>query len=141
LARFLLSTELLLDLIHRGGSDELGAISSRDLAASALSFELILAEIDRDLSLTPVTRRQWRANTVSFRQRFRARGGRIIAISESTLEKWGHIWNLELYHTYSHAEGPVEMSSEERLVVATALAEGLIYVSLQRDWNAEIENK
>ena len=141
MARYLVSTELLVDFIYGGAPDTLAGMHPRDLAVSALSFEFILAEIEGNSALTPVARRQWRSNVVQFRQRLRATGGEIINISERTLEKWGQVWNLNLSHTYSYAEGAVEMSSEERLVVATASAEGLIYLTPQRDWNAEIENK
>jgi hypothetical protein len=141
LARFLVSTELLVDFLHRGASQALATIPVRDLAVSALSFALVLAEVEADRTLTPASRQQWRSNVLGFRQALRAQGGQITDVSERTLEKWGEIWNLQLFHVYSQAEGPVEMSSEERMVVATALTNGLIYLTPDRDWNAEIEDK
>jgi hypothetical protein len=138
LARVLLSTEFLVEGLHRGLSGPLD-FRLRDVAVSAVSIALILAQLEADHKLTPAGRRRWRSNVLNFRQGLRAAGGQVTDVSERTLERWGEMWNLDLHHVYNHSEGPVEMSSEERMVVATAVSNGLIYLTPKRDWNAEIE--
>ena len=132
MAKYLLSTDLLIQHLGEGAaSTALASRKMRDLAVCALSFEWIIAEAEKKLE--PQDRVKWRTNVTRFRETLLRNGGEVLAISEQALEQWGRLTILTLVHK------GVQMSTEERLVAATAAASGYIYLTQARDWNKAIE--
>ncbi len=139
MARWLLSADVLISHLKSGArGTALADRRLKDLAVSALTFEQVLADLER-ASLSPEARVKWRTNITSFREQLLAQGGAVPAISKETIEKWGRLQVLDLKH--QDPEGSMEMSTEERFVVATAAALGLIYVTQPRDWNGKLQDE
>lgn len=139
MAKYLLSTDLLLQYLQEAGaSTSLSSRKLKDLAVSALSLEWIVADSER-MQITPNDRRKWRTNVTRFREILLRSGGEVLALSEQAIEQWGKVELLTLTHRETQDSEPHSMSTEERLVVATAAAGGYIYLTHMRDWNATIE--
>jgi hypothetical protein len=142
MARWLLSTDVLIRHIGTGGQDfVLGAKRLRDIAVSGVSFEWILADIELRQDLAPAMRLKWRSNVTRFRDQLRSSGGDVPGLSLQALERWGRLQVLELKHQFKHAADSIHMPTEERLVVASAAAGGYIYCSDHRQWNRTIERE
>jgi hypothetical protein len=105
----------------------------RELAVSGISFEWML--IDAERIGDPVVRAKWRANIVRFREQISLSGGDIPGISLQAIERWGRVQLLPLSHRMTDGTS-YDMPTEERLVVATAVASGYIYLTEPRDWNS-----
>jgi hypothetical protein len=91
---------------------------------------LVAAEQKRD----PGLRAKWRGNVIRFREQLSASGGDIPGLSLQAIERWGRAQLLELRHR-AGGNAIHDMPTEERLVVATAVASGYIYLTHRRDWN------
>lgn len=134
MARFLLSTEILV--ITAKGADSalrddglLGRMPLADVAVSALSLEWIAAEAEVAPSYSALLRKKLRQNLQWLRIRIEAEGGSVLYISSEVLRHWGDVFLLDLKD-----DSGGEIPTEERLVVATALAEGLTYFCYEHDW-------
>ena len=133
--KFLLGTEALKQLLKSGDV----TLAAADVAVSEISFQWLLADIERSARLKPDDRIQWRSNVVNFRQLLVAQGGRVLGLSRAAIEIWGRLAVMDLAHTPpATARGkpakPKPLASEERLVIATAIELGLIYLTPLRDW-------
>jgi hypothetical protein len=136
--RYLAATEFLIDHLSGGGNPP-PPVALSELAVSAVSLEWILVDVETSDELSPGERSKWRTNVTNFRKLLVQSGGSVTAVSEQTLEEWRKAMLLDL--THDHGEGPEEMSSEERLVVATASELGLIYLTPRRDWNEALRDE
>lgn len=135
--RYLSATDFLLEHLAGGGA-ALSRHLLSDLAVSAVTLEWILADVELDETLSSIDRNRWRTNLANFRKALTQAGGSVPSVSEKALESWGKARLLDLRHDYG--DGPEEMPSEERLVIATAAELGLIYLTPPRDWNETLRN-
>jgi predicted nucleic acid-binding protein len=137
----ILSSEVVVEYLRRGGKlAALTTVPLRDIAVSALTFSWILAEAENS-HLQAIDRSRWRTTIIRFRDVLRAGGGDIPALSAEAIQAWGQIHLLHLHHT-DPATGIIsEMPTEDRLVVAIAIASGYIYVTHHRDWNSTLEEQ
>ena len=135
--RYLAATELLS--AHLSGIDRpTASVPLAELAISAVSLEWILADAELDEEISAPERNNWRTNVTNFRKLLIQSGGMVTAVSEDCLEQWGKAILLKLEHQFDGE--PEAMSSEERLVVATAKELGLIYLTPARDWNETLRS-
>jgi hypothetical protein len=145
MARALMSTDVLAACLGGQRSRSLARLPLSELAISALSLEWIIADAERAATLEPWERRAWRANAAAFARAIHTAGGEILGISNETISAWGRTTILDLVHVQVTATGGVaaevflHMPTEERLVVATASASGLVYLTFRRDWNEKLE--
>ncbi len=138
MAKWLLSTEVVVAVLGEGNTTRiLGSRPLREVAVSAVSFEWISADLEL-AAIRPSQRQQLRTNVTRFRELVRASGGQIPAISTRALERWGRLLVLSLEHSRSAGSKEL-MPVEERLVVATAASEGLVYTTFRRGWNTTLE--
>lgn len=137
MARWILSTDLVIEFLRRG-EGLIGPIKLPDLAVSALTFNYILAEVEYS-ALQPAERSRFRTSVLRFRDMLRASGGEIPTLNGEALEQWGRVHLLKLQHRNLEIGETFEMPTEERLVVATAVASGYVYITQKRDWNPVLE--
>ena len=139
MASHLLGTRLLFDHLKTGGTNSrLLQRKLRDIAVSAVSLEWILADAEK-AQLSPHARLKWRTNVVRFRERLTSEGGGVLPLSLRALEHWGRLQLLELKSTRSGVE--TELATEERLVIATAAANGLIYLCDPETWLEQLQHE
>jgi len=133
-AKYLLGTEALIRHLTRAPSP-VADLRMADVAVSAISCPWIMADAELDGDLDAHQRTVWRTNVSNFRSQLEAAGGDVLALSEKAIEQWGAVALLEL------RDGEDEMPAEERFVVATAAANGLIYLAPARAWNRVLEER
>jgi hypothetical protein len=141
--RYLLGTDALIDQLQAGEKSPAATIELSDLAVSAISFEWLLADIEKNRGFNAEQRVAWRANVQNFRSQLVEQGGQVLPLSLEALEIWGRLMLLDLHdeRTVAGKKRRIALSAEERLVIATAIERGMIYLTPQRAWNRILQDR
>ncbi len=133
--RWLLGTDLLVKYFQEG--DRLPLFCGRhahEIAVSAVSIEWLLQTTERSSQFSPIERERWRENILFFREYLFSYGGAVLDVSKEAWEVWRTLGLISMKWHPVEGTDDIEMPVEERIVLATAVASQLTFLTTSQDW-------
>ncbi|HFD87593.1 MAG TPA: hypothetical protein ENJ35_07950 [Gammaproteobacteria bacterium] len=134
--RYLLSSPVFASFFKKD-DDRINQVMNKirpdDIMISVVTLGIIRDAIDRR---PPVERNRFEPY---FRDGKNAFNGRTIPVDEKVIEQWARIRSLRLTRTTSSGP-PDQFGEDEKLIIATAMDRGLVYLGHKPEPLLELEN-